>query len=138
MNHLDFLDTAARLITIEDPTEADIRTAISRAYYALYHHVLSWWKSHADFPDYRDRGHVKIQMALFNAGIPDAKRFSVDMKALNTERRRADYELTLQFDLGSGRAILERGRDNIAAFDALDKNILEDGIKNYLRQTHQI
>ena len=106
MNPLDFLDTAARLIAIDNPTEADIRTAISRAYYALYHHVLLWCKSH-NFPDYRDRGHAKIQMALFNAGIPDAKRFSVDMKALNTERRRADYELTLQFDLGSGRAILE-------------------------------
>ncbi len=137
MNHLDFLDTAARLITIDNPTEADIRTAISRAYYGLYHHVLLWWKSH-NFPDYRDRGHAKIQMALSNAGIPNAKKFSIDMKVLNGARRDADYELALNIPLNRGQAILEQARNSIGAFDVLDKNTLESGIKNYLRRTNQI
>ncbi len=101
MNYLDFLDTAARLIATQNPTEADIRSAISRAYYAVYHHVLLWWKSH-NFPDYRDRGHAKIQMALSNAGVPNAKKFSMDMKVLNGARRDADYELALNIPLNRG------------------------------------
>ena len=137
MNPLNFLDTAAKLTT-GNPTEADIRSAISRSYYAVYHHVLSWWKSQAGFPDYRDTAHAKIRMALFNAGIPDAKNFSSDMRALNEERRNADYELSLNIDLASGRAILERARRSIVAFDALDKHTLEAGVRNYLRQTNQI
>jgi hypothetical protein len=138
MNHLDFLNTATRLITTESPTEADIRSAVSRSYYAVYHHVLLWWKSHAQFPDYRDRGHAKIQRALFNAGIPAAKRFSLDIEALNADRRDADYELDLNFAPENGHSILERARNSVAAFDALDKSTLADGIKNYLRRTNQI
>ena len=136
MNHLDFLETAEKLITTKNPTEADIRSAVSRAYYAVYHHALSWWKSH-NFPDYRDRGHTKIQMALFNAGISDVRDFSREMSTLNRDRRKADYQLANQFNLRSGRATLERARSTIAVFDALDKVALEAGVKNYLRRTHQ-
>ncbi len=87
MNHLDFLDTATRLMAGDVPTEADIRSAISRSYYAVYHHVLAWWKSSNQFPDYRDRGHAKIQMAFFNAEIPAARDFSVALKSLNSPTR---------------------------------------------------
>ena len=65
MNHLDFLDTAERLLVAATPTEADIRSAISRSYYATYHYVLLWWEGNNQFPDYKDREHTKIQMALF-------------------------------------------------------------------------
>ena len=36
MNHLDFLNTAEKLMVTDNPTEADIRSAISRSYYAVY------------------------------------------------------------------------------------------------------
>ena len=138
MNHFDFLDTAAGLISIESATEADTRSAISRSYSSVYHHVLSWWKGHDRFPDYKDRGHAKIQMALLNAGIPDVSAFSRNLKDLNNERRKADYELALTFDLESGRTILERARLAIAAFDGLDKIVLLEGLEGYLRKTNQI
>ncbi len=138
MNPLDFLDTAARLISTESATEADARSAISRSYYALYHHILSWWKGHDRFPDYKDRGHAKIQMALLNAGIPDVSTFSRNLKDLNNERRKADYELALTFDVESGRTILERARFAISTFDGLDKIALSEGIEDYLRKTNQI
>ena len=137
MNHLDFLNTAKKLITTENPTEADIRSAVSRSYYAVYHHVLLWWKT-TDFPDYKDRGHAKIQMALFNAGIHAAKNFSRNLKELNTSRRYADYELAIKFNLKRGLRILTRACRAIADFDAIDKNTLSDGIENYLRKTNQI
>ena len=138
MNHLDFLDTAERLIVTEKPTEADIRSAISRSYYAVYHHVLLWWKSNHRFPDYKDRGHAKIQLALYNAGIPTVVDFSKDLKELNINQRKADYELALKFDLDVGETILDLAHRAISIFDAIDKGALSEGIEDYLRKTNQI
>ena len=138
MNHLDFLDTAERLMASHAPTEADIRTAISRSYYAVYHHVLAWWKSNNRFPNYKDRGHAKIQMALFNAEIPAARDFSIALKTLNAHRQEADYELSIKFNLKRGRTILDRARHAIAAFDELDKTALSEGVSNYRQKTNQI
>ncbi len=137
MNPLDFLDTAERLIA-NNPTEADIRSAISRSYYAVYHLMLSWWRSNDPFPDYKDRGHAKIQMALWNVGISAVKAFSVELKLLNGDWRKADYELAVTFDVESGRTILERARLAISTFDGLDKIALSEGIEDYLRKTNQI
>ena len=138
MNHLNFLDTATRLMAGLTPTEADIRTAISRFYYAVYHHVLAWWKSSNRFPDHRDRGHAKIQMAFFNAEIPEARDFSVALKTLNNHRQEADYELTIEFNLQRGQAIVNLAHHTIVAFDGLDKTALSEGILNYLQRTNQI
>ena len=138
MNHLDFLDTAARLMARQTPSEADIRTVVSRSYYAVYHHGLLWWRDHEPFPDYRDRGHAKIQMAFFNAGMPDARDFSTILRTLNRHRREADYELAIYFDWEDGQSILNLARNAIAAFDGLDKTALSEGILNYLQRTNQI
>lgn len=138
MNHLDFLDTAKKLISTDSPTEADIRSAISRAYYAVYHHVLLWWKSNEKFPDYKDRGHAKIQMALFNAGVRVVRNFSRTFQMLNSYRQKADYELAFEFDFDDGQSILDLACNAITDFDAIDKNVLYDGIEDYLRKTNQI
>jgi len=138
MNPLDFLDTAERLIATENPTEADIRSAISRSYYAVYHHVLLWWKSNARFPDYKDRGHAKIQIALSNAGIPAVRAFSNELRRLNRDRQKADYELGMRFDLANGQRTLGLARRAIGAFDTTDKIALSAGVENYLRTTNQI
>jgi uncharacterized protein (UPF0332 family) len=135
---VDFIDTAEKLLITDAPTEADIRSAISRSYYAVFHHTLLWWKSNAPFPNYKDRAHVKVQMALFNAGIPAAKDFSKDLRLLSNDRRKADYELTLKYDLANGQTTLDRARLAIAAFDALDKTALADGVEDYLRKTNQL
>ena len=138
MNHLDFLDTATRLMTRDAPTEADIRSAVSRSYYAVYHHVLAWWEGSNRFPNYKDRGHAKIQMAFFNAGMPEARDFSTILRTLNKHRREADYELVISFDLQDGQSILNLARNAVAAFDGLDKTALSEGILNYLQRTNQI
>ena len=138
MNHLDFLDTTTLLMARHTPTEADIRTAISRSYYAVYHHVLAWWKSSNRFPNYKDRGHAKIQMAFFNARIPAARDFSIALKTLSAHRQEADYELTIEFNLKRGQAIVELAHHTIAAFDGLDKTALSEGISSYLQRTNQI
>lgn len=138
MNPLDFLDAATRLMARDAPTEADIRSAISRSYYAVYHHVLAWWKNSNWFPNYKDRGHAKIQMAFFNAGMPEARDFSTILRILNKHRREADYELAISFDLDDGQSILNLARNAVAAFDRLDKTVLSEGILNYLQRTNQI
>jgi hypothetical protein len=77
-------------------------------------------------------------MALYNAGLPDAKDFSTDLKELNSNRRDADYKLALRFNLGDGQAALNLARHAIATFDALDKAALREGVEDYLRKTNQI
>ncbi len=120
------------------PTEADIRSAVSRSYYAAYHHVLLWWKSNNRFPNYKDRGHAKIQMVFFNAGITDAKEFSKILRILNNHRQEADYELAVKYNIKRGKSILDLAHDAVSAFDAIDKNALVEGIENYLQKTNQI
>jgi uncharacterized protein (UPF0332 family) len=138
MNYLDFINTAEKLIDADNPTEADIRTAISRAYYAVFHHVLSWWRNDTRFPDYRDRGHAKIQMALYNASNSAARDFSIDLKNLNIGRRKADYELALTIELAEGQRVLNLAQNAIAAFDSLDKAALKAGIEDYLKKINEI
>ena len=138
MNPLDFLDTAIRLMARDAPTEADIRSAISRSYYAVYHHILAWWENSKRFPNYKDRGHAKIQMAFFNAGMPEARDFSTILRTINKHRREADYELAISFDLEDGQSILNLARNAVAAFDGLDKTALSEGVLNYLQRTNQI
>jgi hypothetical protein len=120
------------------PTEADIRSAISRSYYAVFHHTLVWWKSNSHFPAYKDQAHAKLQMGLFNAGIPDARVFSKTLRKLSKDRQEADYDLAGSFDLKQGQSILNLARLAIATFDALDKTSLADGVEDYLRKTNQL
>jgi uncharacterized protein (UPF0332 family) len=138
MNPLDFLTTANKLLAAGAPTQADIRTAIGRAYYALFHHVLLWWKGQTQLPDYKDRAHAKIRIAIFNAGISGARNFSRRMDRLNIARRKADYELGLHFNLADGQSALDLARQAVATFDALDKTALANGVEDYLRKTNQI
>ena len=105
---------------------------------AVYHHSTGMVKSSNRFPDYRDRGHAKIQMAFFNTELPEARDFSVALKTLNNHRQEADYELTIEFNLQRGQAIVNLAHHTIAAFGGLDKTTLSEGILNYLQRTNQI
>ncbi len=137
MHPLDFLDTAAKLLTSR-ATEANIRTAISRSYYAVLLYVREWWEA-SGFKRYKDASaHTKIREGLLHAGIPEAEPRGRDMMNLYRNRRGADYDLTLRFKLKDGQEALERARRCINAFDAMDKTRLENGVRDYLRRTHQL
>lgn len=90
MNWRDFLSLAARLAA--DPTEADWRTAVSRAYYAAFH-VARALLAGLNFTVPRaDRAHQYLVFRLSNCGESAAEHAGRDLETLRRLRNRADYD----------------------------------------------
>lgn len=93
----DFLLVADNCL--QDTREIFLRSAVSRAYYGAYHHVLG--KMNGPIPHYSTGSHDRLIVYLKS---PEAatqepnnsvirKRLSYMLAALKTERCIADYEL---------------------------------------------
>lgn len=90
MNWRDFLALASRLAA--GPTEADWRSAVSRAYYAAFH-VARELLAGLNFTVPRaDRAHQYLVFRLSNAGEPTVESAGRDLDTLRRLRNRADYD----------------------------------------------
>jgi uncharacterized protein (UPF0332 family) len=90
MNWRDFLTLASRLPG--GTTEADWRTAISRAYYAAFH-VARELLSDLRFTVPRaDRAHQYLVYRLSNSGEPAVEQAGRNLETLRRLRNRADYD----------------------------------------------
>jgi uncharacterized protein (UPF0332 family) len=138
MQPLDFLETANKLLTNSDVTEADIRSAVSRSYYAVFLYIRQWWSTSGFRISRSATDHTKIYQALFHADMPGARARGEDLRDLLTNRRKADYDLTEHFNRSKGEEVLQHARRTISAFDAMDKNILKEAVEDYLRLTNQL
>ncbi len=136
MDHRNFLETARKLLR-NAPTEADIRTVVNRAYYAVHLHVSSWWNNTPDLPKYRGgAAHTKIPMALRNTRISEAKEIGRELDDFYWDRRLADYEMRGpkvegKFNQKFGQWSLIRAQDLINKFDKLDKRSLKQSLMEY-------
>ena len=90
MNWRDFLALAARLAA--NATEADWRTAVSRAYYAAFH-VARQLLADLNFTVPRaDRAHQYLVFRLSNCGESAVEQAGRDLETLRRLRNRADYD----------------------------------------------
>jgi uncharacterized protein (UPF0332 family) len=90
MNWGDFLLLATRLAP--GATEADWRTAVSRAYYAAFH-VARRLLTDLNFTVPRaDRAHQYLVFRLSNCGEPVVEQAGRDLDTLRRLRNRADYD----------------------------------------------
>ncbi|HEX5272273.1 MAG TPA: HEPN domain-containing protein [Gemmataceae bacterium] len=90
MNWRDFLPLATRLAG--GTTEADWRTAVSRAYYAAFH-VARRLLADLNFSVPRaDRAHQYLVFRLSNCGEPAVEQAGRDLETLRRLRNRADYD----------------------------------------------
>lgn len=90
MNWRDFLSLAALLAT--GATEADWRTAVSRAYYAAFH-VSRRLFADLNFAVPRaDRAHQYLVFRLSNSGEAAVEQAGRDLETLRRLRNRADYD----------------------------------------------
>jgi uncharacterized protein (UPF0332 family) len=90
MNWRDFLSLAARLAA--GATEADWRTAVSRAYYADIH-VARRLLADLNFTVPRaDRAHQYLVFRLSNCGESALEQAGRDLETLRRLRNRADYD----------------------------------------------
>jgi uncharacterized protein (UPF0332 family) len=90
MNAKDYLDLAQKLAQMR--TEASLRSAISRGYYAAFHFGKDLVES-LGFPLPKDAAaHEKLYTLLFNAGLEPAKEAAIWLHRLRRRRTQADYD----------------------------------------------
>jgi hypothetical protein len=93
MNPSDFLTVARDLADKESPTAAELRTAVGRAYYALFNSaVLFLGKCGVAVRD-TQQGHREVPKALRQCGDAQLRNVAADLDSLRTTRWEADYDM---------------------------------------------
>lgn len=108
MNPLDFLNLADRLKT--SPDEAELRTSISRSYYATYNFLRqSLWVHGVPFGG-TGEDHLRLVHYLSQSGDIRTKKLGGKLRGLRASRGDADYDL----------ARVVRSKDSQFAFSTAD------------------
>jgi len=90
MNWREFLTLATRLAT--STTEAEWRTAVSRAYYAAFHVARRLFSDLNFVVPRADRAHRYLVFRLSNSGILSVEQIGRDLETLRRLRNQADYD----------------------------------------------
>lgn len=137
MEGKDFLELAKKLQNSAD--EASLRTAVSRAYYAIFNHVKDFLNSSGIKLPKAAQAHEKTRQYLSNCGIDDAVDLADDLDNLRKRRNDADYELISPeylYDkkncgLVSAKAVMFLDR-----FAKINHASLVKGIREYKKKTN--
>jgi uncharacterized protein (UPF0332 family) len=115
MNWRDFLPLAARLAA--GASEADWRTAVSRAYYAAFH-VARRLLTDLNFTVPRaDRAHQYLVFRLSNSGEAAVEQAGRDLETLRRLRNRADYDEAPALTQPQATAAVQVAEDIIQVLD---------------------
>jgi uncharacterized protein (UPF0332 family) len=130
----DFLSLASRLAVAT--TEADWRSAVSRAYYAAFHVARQLVSDLGFTVPHADRAHAYLWMRLGNSGEARVQQAAVDLHDLRRRRNQADYDL--QPPLSQVRAtpqvsVARRIIQTLDALDAATRTRITDAMKLYER-----
>jgi len=91
MDPKDFYTLAEKLSQTDDP--AHCRSAISRAYYAVYNHAVNILRDWGFEVENRPSGHKEVQYRLFYSNDTDFQHISTQLGDLLGDRVKADYRL---------------------------------------------
>ncbi len=112
----EILAVAVKLVSAPRPSEAECRSAISRAYYSVFHHVIG--RLGIDL----DRGagpmHQRVQNELLSQPIvcpPDVLAAKAVFATMKRERERADYTLTDTVTLHQAQTAISRAQKVLLA-----------------------
>jgi hypothetical protein len=100
--------------------EADWRSGVGRAYYALLHEVLDALRRWGFSLPPRDKVHTFARLKLADATDPDLKRIGLTLEALGRLRNAADYQLSVTGPFLSTRIAVSALADAEAAVVLLD------------------
>jgi uncharacterized protein (UPF0332 family) len=92
MNGRDFLPLAKQLV--RGTTEAEWRSAVSRAYYACFHVARRLLSDLGFIVPRADRAHQYLVFRLSNSGEAPVEQTGRDLETLRRLRNRADYDET--------------------------------------------
>ncbi len=118
MNPREFCKVAGVFAARREPAAS--RSAISRAYYSLFHVVLQFLVAHqVKLPKKRPECHELIYRFLYNSGNNDLKLVAGALNDLRGQRNDADYQMD-NLDVESSttaQAVVERALREISRFD---------------------
>lgn len=112
-----FLTLAEELA--RDGRPAASRTAISRAYYALFN-VAERFLARMKYPRPKKDYHVKLQQRLLASGDPELAGIGSDLGDFHQERIQADYYMDDHFpeNKNNAEAAVKKARSMIEAIEA--------------------
>jgi uncharacterized protein (UPF0332 family) len=124
MNHRDFLHVADDLVT--GLTEADWRSAVSRAYYAAFHTGRLLLEQCGFAVPRAEQAHAYLWLRLANCGQVDLQNAGNDLNTLRQMRNQADYDLARSFSHAGAFAFVQVAETII---DLFEKTTTEPGIR---------
>jgi uncharacterized protein (UPF0332 family) len=100
-------------------TEAELRSAVSRAYYGAFHEALALLHACGIWLPKTEQVHVKVGYCLQDCGDPDGAEAGRALELLKSKRKVADYELD-DHRFSASRAVrieVARARRTLETFD---------------------
>ena len=111
MNVLDFLELAESWVNRS--TEAEWRSAVSRAYYSLFH-VARQFLLQCGFEVRKgDQAHADLWRRLCNCGVPEVQHAGRELQNLRGDRNTADYDTHVAFPQAHSKAAVELARETV-------------------------
>jgi uncharacterized protein (UPF0332 family) len=134
MTGRDFLPLAIQLAA--GNTEAEWRTAVSRAYYAAFHVARELFEDLGFRVPPMDRAHKHLVFRLSNCGEPQIQQVGFDLDSLRRLRNQADYDFQLVISQGVATARVQVAGRIIQTLDAIQDPVrtqITDAMKIYER-----
>jgi uncharacterized protein (UPF0332 family) len=131
MNGPDFLPLAARLTV--GSAEAEWRTAVGRAYYAVFHVARQLLEDLGFRVPRADRCHAYLWMRLNNCGNSQVQRSASDLQTMRNHRNHADYDLHLPLRQAIAAADLQMARALIQVLAAAEQEPTRTQITDAMR-----
>ncbi len=116
---MDFRDYLRLAVTLAvGSTEAEWRSAVSRAYYAAFHVARDLLFGLGFRVPQADRAHAYLWLRLANAGVADVRLAGNRLNALRGQRNWADYSSRSSLTAATAANEVKNAEDIILALDA--------------------
>lgn len=132
MEGRDFISFGERLQTSSD--DAERRTAISRAYYGLFH-VVRQGLSRRGVPFHEHADDHKLIVTYLNQGTGRTKQIGLALARLRDMRNEADYVLTLLITSKKAKDACSLASSHAGAFESLSEPEIQGAIQR-MRDLH--
>jgi uncharacterized protein (UPF0332 family) len=117
------------------PTEAEWRSAVSRAYYAAFHTAREFLTRLRFRVPAGEQAHAYLWLRLSNTGDPVSDSIGRLLRDLRGRRNYADYDLGRPRTQANATDATNDARDLIARMDALPgspaETVIRDGMRTY-------
>jgi uncharacterized protein (UPF0332 family) len=127
----DFLALAEVWVT--GTTEAEWRSAVSRAYYAAFHRARRLLRDLGFLVPRADQAHAYLWLRLSNCGDSQVEMAGSDLNTLRRDRNRADYDVEQTLDQHDARVQVQAARIIIQTLDGASTDPLRSQITDAMK-----